>query len=79
MSKYEKVCTLIIRFVAVIFSIFGILGFITLGLILANINYSQKYTSWEAFHSGIFYLALGIILYLLSKPLAKLVCLKIED
>ena len=78
MSLYEKICTILIRFVAVILSVFGIFAFITLLLMFANISYSEKHTYWEVFHSAIFYFILGIVLFLLSKPLAKLICINLE-
>lgn len=36
-------------------------------------------SSEEAFLSGSFYLVLEIIVFLLSKPLSKLICINLKD
>ncbi len=79
MNKYEKVCTIVFRFVSLTSVLFGIFGFTH--LIFASVipNYPEKYTMGQSITSGVFYTLLGILIFLLSRLLAKLVCIKIED
>lgn len=79
MNSYKSVCAIILRFAGLLSVLVGIFGFVSLAFIFLIPNYSEKYTIAQAVQAGIFYTALGVIVFLLSKPLAKLICMNLED
>jgi hypothetical protein len=78
MNGYLIVCTIILRFAALTSVLFGLLGFVYLFRNAAGLETSGRYTDGQALSSGIFYLLLGVGIFFLSKPLAKVLCWNLE-
>lgn len=78
MNRYLNVCTIILRFVALTSALFGLFGFTYLLRNAAGLETSGRYTDGQALASGIFYLLLGVGIFFLSKPLAKVLCWNLE-
>ncbi len=79
MNKYEKICAIIFRFAGLLSILFGIFSFTHLIFVSLIPNYPEKYTTGQSIGSGVFYTILGVIIFCISKLLARLVCVKIES
>ena len=78
MTHYQKLTTLLIRVFCLIGFLFGLMG---LAFAFASRLTQETYSvqAAESFYASIFYLAFSLILFALSKPIAKLLCKGIDS
>ena len=66
MSHYEKMSIIVIRIIACCVSVFGVLG-IAYGLVVIRFD---REASGVYFYSSLVYVLAGVVLFVLSRPLA---------
>ncbi len=78
MTHYQKIAALLIRILCLIGFLFSLIGFgYSILFRLSENSYSVQ--AAESFYASIFYFIFSLILFVLSKPMAKLLCKGIDN
>lgn len=77
MTHYQRLAMILIRVVCLVGFLFSLIGF-CYWIFIGLFSTTHLVETTINFYSSIFYFVSSIIVFILSKPIAKLLCLGIE-